>query len=58
MSDTVDFVITNENWDRNFDEVCMITDQQWLLLAFDTVKLTSLTILFRKESLQTSFLSV
>ena len=40
MSDTVDFVITNENWDRNFDEVRMITDQQWLLLAFDIVKLT------------------
>lgn len=40
MSDTVDFVITNENWDKNFDEVRMITDQLWLLLAFDAVKLT------------------
>jgi len=25
MSDTVDFVITNENWDKNFDEVRKIT---------------------------------
>lgn len=40
MSDTVDFVITNENWDKNFDEVRMITDQLRLLLAFDAVKLT------------------
>ena len=24
MSDTVDFVITNENWDNNFDEVRVI----------------------------------
>lgn len=39
MSDTVDFVITNENWDKNFDEVRMITDQLWLLLAFDTEKI-------------------
>ena len=27
MSDTVDFVITKENWDNNFDEVRMITNQ-------------------------------
>ena len=43
MNDTVDFVITNENWDKNFDEVRMIIDQLWLLLDFDTVKLTRLT---------------
>ena len=32
MSDTVDFVITNENWDNNFDEVRVILGQQSTLL--------------------------
>jgi len=30
MNDTVDFVITNENWDKNFDEVRIIIDETWL----------------------------